>query len=195
MGTGKRIGYIRVSTVLQNTARQLDGIELDKVFTDKASGKDTNRPQLQACLEFIREGDTLIVHSMDRLARNVVDLRNIVADLSKKGVTVRFEKEGMTFAGDASPINNLLLTMLGGVAEFERALIRERQQEGIVAAKAKGDVYKGRKPALTPQQAAELIQRAKGGESKVQLAQEFGISRQAVYDYMKAAKAGASHGE
>lgn len=181
---GKRIGYVRVSTVDQNTARQLDGISLDKVFTDKCSGKDTNRPQLQACLEFIREGDTLIIHSMDRLGRNVVDLRNIVTGLTSRGVSVRFEKEALTFTDESSPMSNLLLTMLGGVAEFERALILERQQEGIAAAKAKGDVYKGRKAALTPQKAAELIQRANSGESKVQLAQSFGISRQAVYDYI-----------
>lgn len=186
---GKRIGYIRVSTSDQNTARQLDGIQLDKTFTDHCSGKDTNRPQLQACLDFIREGDTLIVHSMDRLARNVVDLRSIVTSLTGKGVKVRFEKEGLDFTGEASPMSSLLLTMLGAVAEFERAMIRERQREGIASAKAKGDVYKGRKAMLTSQQATDLIQRANVGESKVALAAEYGISRQAVYDYIRKAAA------
>jgi DNA invertase Pin-like site-specific DNA recombinase len=137
-----------VSSVDQNTDRQLEGLELDKVFTDKASGKDTKRPQLQAALDYIREGDVLIVHSMDRLARNLDDLRKMVLDLTKKGVHVQFIKENLTFTGEDSPMSNLLLSLLGAVAEFERSMIRERQREGIALAKKAG-VYKGRKPSLT----------------------------------------------
>src|ERR1019366_5435347 len=94
---GKRCGYVRVSSIDQNTVRQLDGVQLDKVFTDKASGKDTNRPQLKAALEYLRDGDRLVVHSLDRLARNLVDLKNIVSGLTTRDVTVEFVKEHLTF--------------------------------------------------------------------------------------------------
>ena len=139
----QQIGYRRVSTLDQNSARQLDGVELDEAFEDKASGKDTDRPQFQACIKHCRKGDTLHIHSMDRAARNLDDLRRVVKELTGKGVVVKFHKEGLTFTGEDSPMANLLLSMLGAVAEFERALILERQREGIAVAKAKG-VYKGR---------------------------------------------------
>ena len=181
--SGKRIGYVRVSSVDQNEARQLEGVALDKVFTDKASGKDTSRPQLQACLDYLRDGDTLIVHSMDRLARNVEDLRRIVREQNAKGVIVQFMKEGLSFTGDDSPMSQLLLTMLGAVAEFERSLIRERQREGIAIAKVKG-VYKGRKPALSADQVADLKTRAASGEKKAELARQFKISRATLYQYL-----------
>ena len=141
----KRVGYVRVSSVDQNTVRQLEGIRLDRVFTDKASGKDTKRPQLEALLEFVREGDLVVCHSMDRLARNLDDLRRLVMGLTKRGIRVEFVKESLTFTGEDSPMATLLLSMLGAVSEFERALIKERQREGIEIAKKKG-VYKGRKP-------------------------------------------------
>lgn len=179
---GQRVGYQRVSTVDQNTDRQLDGVELDKVFSDKASGKDTQRPQLAACLEYIREGDTLVVHSMDRLARNLEDLRRIVRELTGQGIKVQFMKENLTFAGEDSPMNTLLLSMLGAVAEFERSMILERQREGIALAKAAGK-YKGRKAALTAAEADELRARLAVGESVTALARDFGISRQTVYNY------------
>lgn len=183
--TGKQIGYVRVSTLDQSTERQLEGVSLDKTFTDKASGKDTCRPQLQAALEYLREGDTLHVHSMDRLARNVDDLRGIVKGLTAKGVLVRFHKEGLTFTGEDSPMSNLLLSMLGAVAEFERALIRERQREGIAIAKGKG-IYKGRKKALTEAQVGELrVKASMSGQSKTALAQEYGISRETLYQYIR----------
>ena len=185
MPKGQEVGYIRVSSMLQNTARQLDGVLLDKVFEDRASGKDTQRPQLDACLAHLREGDTLHVHGMDRLARNVDDLRSLVKDLTARGVVVRFHKEGLTFTGEDSPIANLLLSMLGAVAEFERALILERQREGIAIAKAEG-AYKGRKPALKPAQADELRARAAGGENRSKLAREFKISRDTLYAYLRA---------
>jgi DNA invertase Pin-like site-specific DNA recombinase len=176
----KRVGYIRVSSLDQNTDRQLDGQELDKVFTDKASGKDTNRPQLQACLDYIRDGDVLVVHSMDRLARNVDDLRKIVKDLTGKGVQVEFIKEHLVFTAEVNPMSNLLLSLLGAVADFERSLIRERQREGIALAKKAG-VYKGRKPSLTAQQIQEIRSRVAGGEQKAGLAGAYGVSRQTLY--------------
>jgi len=178
--TDKRVGYVRVSSVDQNTDRQLDGQKIDKLFTDRASGRDTKRPQLQACLEYIREGDVLVVHSMDRLARNVDDLRRIVQDLTKKGICVQFVKENLTFTGVDSPMSNLLLSLLGAVAEFERSMIRERQREGIALAKKAG-VYKGRKPSLTAEQVKEIRRRAKAGERKTGLAAEYGVSRQTLY--------------
>lgn len=183
---GQRIGYQRVSTVDQNTDRQLDGVELDKMFTDKASGKDTQRPQLDACLDYVRDGDTLVVHSMDRLARNLEDLRRTVRELTGKGVKVEFVKEGLTFTGESdSAMNTLLLSMLGAVAEFERSMILERQREGIALAKAAGK-YKGRKAALTAVQADELRARLADGESVSGLAREYGICRQSVYNYKTA---------
>lgn len=185
MGKGHVVGYIRVSSVEQNTERQLDGMALDKTFTDKASGKDTKRPQLERALEFLREGDTLVVHSMDRLARNLDDLRRVVLGLTKKGVKVQFVKESLTFTGDDSPMANLLLSVMGAFAQFERELIKERQREGIAIAKAKGDVYVGRKPSLSAERAADLKKRAAAGENKAALARAFGISRAALYIYLK----------
>ena len=176
----KRVGYIRVSSADQHTERQLDGVAIDKVFTDKASGKDMARPQLQAALDYLREGDLLLVHSMDRLARSVDDLRRIVLDLTKKGVHVQFIKESLTFTGEDSPMSNLLLSLLGAVAEFERSMIRERQREGIAQAKKAG-VYKGRKPSLTPAQVSEIRKRIVAGDKKAGLAAEYRISRQTLY--------------
>lgn len=182
---GQTTGYIRVSSLDQNTARQLDGCQLDKVFIDKISGKSTARPQLDALRAYVREGDTLIVHSLDRLARNLDDLRTLVHEFTGKGVRVQFVQEGLTFTGDDSPMANLLLSVMGAFAEFERQIIRERQAEGIAQAKARG-VYKGRKPALTAGQAAQLAARADAGESVAALAREFGVSRQTIYSYIHA---------
>jgi DNA invertase Pin-like site-specific DNA recombinase len=180
---GKTVGYVRVSSLDQNTERQLDGLTLDKTFTDKASGKDVKRPQLQAALDYLRDGDTLVCHSMDRLSRSLDDLRRVVKELTARGVAVQFVKESLTFTGEDSPMANLLLSLLGAVAEFERALIHERQREGITLAKKAG-VYKGRKPALTPQRVTELRQRVTAGEKKAGLAREFGISRETLYRYI-----------
>jgi DNA invertase Pin-like site-specific DNA recombinase len=179
---GKRVGYIRVSSVDQNTGRQLEGLDLDKKFTDKASGKDVRRPQLQAALEYLRDGDVLVVHSMDRLCRNLDDLRRIVTDLTGRGVQVQFMKEGLLFTGEDSAMSKLLLSVMGAFAEFERALLKERQREGIAIAKKAG-VYKGRKPSLTPERVKELRARVAAGEKKAALAREFGISRETLYQY------------
>jgi DNA invertase Pin-like site-specific DNA recombinase len=181
---GQTVGYVRVSTLEQNTGRQLDGHQLDRVFVDHASGGDTARPELAALLRFVREGDVVMVHSLDRLARNLDDLRRIVADLTGRGVTVTFVKEQLTFTGEDSPLAQLLLSVMGAFAEFERALIRERQREGIALAKARG-AYRGRRPSLNSEQALQLRARAAAGESKTALASAFGISRETVYQYLR----------
>jgi DNA invertase Pin-like site-specific DNA recombinase len=181
---GQRIGYVRISSFDQNPARQLEQVRVDRVFTEKASGKDSKRPELEAMLAFVREGDTVVVHSMDRLARNLDDLRRIVQELTRAGICVEFVKEGLVFTGEDSPMANLLLSVMGAFAEFERSLLRERQREGIAMAKQRG-VYRGRKKALGPAQAEELRQRAGAGEEKAQLAREFGISRETVYQYIR----------
>ena len=181
---GQRIGYVRVSSVEQNTDRQLDGLELARTFTDKASGKDTQRPELEQLLKFVREGDTVVVHSMDRLARNLDDLRRLVADLTKRGVKIQFVKESLTFTGEDSPMSNLLLSVMGAFAEFERALIRERQREGVALAKQRG-AYKGRKKTLSPQDVAVLKKRIEEGETKAKVARDLGLSRETLYQYLR----------
>ncbi len=181
---GQRIGYIRVSSFDQNPERQLEHVEVDRMFTDKASGKDTRRPQLDSLLSFVREGDTVVVHSMDRLARNLDDLRRLVQKLTQRGVRIEFVKENLAFAGEDSPMANLMLSVMGAFAEFERALIRERQREGIALAKQRG-AYRGRKKALSSEQVAELRQRASAGEQKSKLARELGISRETLYQYLR----------
>lgn len=181
---GQRVGYIRVSSIDQNTDRQLEGEELDRIFTDKASGKDTNRPQLEQLLSFIREGDTVVVHSMDRLARNLDDLRKIVQMLTQKGIKVEFCKERLTFTGDDTPMSTLLLSVMGAFAEFERALLKERQREGIAIAKKRG-AYKGRKKALQEDRVLQLVERLKQEKNKSKLAKEFGISRETLYQYLR----------
>jgi DNA invertase Pin-like site-specific DNA recombinase len=188
-----RVGYVRVSSLDQNTVRQLDGVEVERTFTDRASGKDTARPRLAEMLAFVREGDTVLVHSMDRLARNLEDLRGLVRALTGKGVRVEFVKEGLVFTGEDSPVATLLLSVMGAFAEFERSLILERQREGIAAARQRG-AYTGRKPALTPARARQLRERAAAGERKSALAAEFGISRETVYSYLRAAPAASADG-
>lgn len=167
--SGQRVGYVRVSTLDQSTVRQLDGIALDRVFEDKASGKDVDRPQLEALIGFVRDGDTVLVHSMDQLARNLGDLRRLVRRLTDKQVRVEFVKEQLTFTGEDSAMANLLLNMMGAIAEFERELIRERQREGIVLAKQRG-VYRGRARSLTVAQVDDLRARVAAGVPKSVLA-------------------------
>jgi DNA invertase Pin-like site-specific DNA recombinase len=180
---GQNVGYIRVSTVEQNIARQLDGVHLDKTFTDRASGKSTDRPQLAACLEYCREGDTLHVHSMDRLARNLEDLLRLVRELTAKGVMVSFHKEKQTFSGDSDPMAMLMLQLLGAFAGFERQLLLERVREGVAIAKAAGK-YKGGHKKLSDERAAQLRARVGQGIPKAKVAREFGISRDTLYSYL-----------
>jgi DNA invertase Pin-like site-specific DNA recombinase len=184
----KLVAYVRVSSVDQNVDRQLETIAAlspDKVFTDKCSGKDTKRPQLEAMFSYVREGDTLVVHSLDRLGRNLDDLRKLVSQCNGRGIAVKFIKENLTFTGDDNAMSKLLFNMLGSFAEFERSLIRERQREGIALAKKAG-VYRGRKPSLSANQADDLRKRVASGGKKAVLAREFGISRETLYQYLHA---------
>jgi DNA invertase Pin-like site-specific DNA recombinase len=187
MSKGKLIGYIRVSSVDQNTERQLvgikaAGIDLDKVFEEKVSGKSTiNRKALADAIDYCREDDELIVYSMDRLARNLPDLLKIVADLNGKKVRVRFVKENLSFTGKDDPTSVLLLSVMGAVAEFERNLIGERQKEGIELAKSRG-VYKGRKP-IDSEMAVELNKMVEEGMRPSLIQERLNISRSTYYKY------------
>lgn len=181
---GQKIGYIRVSSFDQNPDRQLDGIATDRTFIDKASGKNIDRPQLEEMLQFAREGDTIIIHSMDRLARNLDDLRTLLRNLTSKGVDIQFCKEKLTFTNNDSPMSQLLLSVMGAFAEFERSLLKELQREGIEIAKRKGK-YRGRKRALDETQIKDLKARANAGEVRTNLAKEYGISRETLYSYLR----------
>jgi DNA invertase Pin-like site-specific DNA recombinase len=189
-----RIGYKRVSSIDQNTARQLDGVQVDKVIEDHCSGKDQLRPGLAQVMEFAREGDTIVVHSMDRLARNLSDLRQLVDRLGKKGVAVEFVKERLTFGGKgdgkgeggegSAAMSMFLLNILGAFAEFERALIRERQREGIAIAKKAGR-YKGRVKVLAWEDRAVVLGKIAAGVPKSVIARELGVSRESLYKYLR----------
>lgn len=181
---GKVIGYIRVSSVDQNPDRQLDGMVVDKKFIDYASGKDTKRPQLELMLDYVREDDRIIVHAMDRLARNVKDLLDIVETLSKKKVEIQFMKENLTFTGTDSPISRLLLVIIGAVAEFERELILERQREGIAIAQRAGK-YKGKPTKLNKGLKEKIIELMGTRATKSQIARDLGISRFSLYRYLE----------
>lgn len=181
---GQKIGYIRVSSFDQNSDRQLDGIATDRTFIDKASGKNIDRPQLEEMLQFAREGDTIIIHSMDRLARNLDDLRTLLRNLTSKGVDIQFCKEKLTFTNNDSPMSQLLLSVMGAFAEFERSLLKELQREGIEIAKRKGK-YRGRKRALDETRIKDLKARANAGEVRTNLAKEYGISRETLYSYLR----------
>lgn len=178
--------YIRVSTIEQNTERQLRDVACDRVYEEKVSGKDTNRPQLQAMLSNIRAGDIINIHEMSRLARNTRDLLNLVEEITSKGATIIFHKENLTFKGDGKqdPYQKMMMTMLGAVAELERSILLERQREGIAIAKAKGR-YKGGKNKLTKEQVAELNAFHKQGMPIARIAKQFKITRPTVYSYLK----------
>ncbi len=181
-----QVGYIRVSTAEQNTDRQLNGIELDKIFSEKISGKDMNRPQLEAMLDYVREGDHVHVHELSRLGRSVIDLHKIVEQLLEKGVSVTFHKENMTFApgNEENATQQLMFGMLANFAQFERSLLKQRQREGIEAAKAAGK-HLGRPRTLTKEQEAEIIQKKADGATPTQLAKEYGCSRPLIYKIVK----------
>lgn len=178
------IAYIRVSSVDQNTDRQLDGISFDETFTEKASAATTKRPELEHCLRYVRKGDTLHVHSIDRLARNLGDLLSLLKDLTSRNVAVKFHKENLTFTGEDNPFQMLQLQIIGAVAQFEREIIKERQREGIAKAQAKGK-HCGRKAKLSKEQVREIKKRIENGEEKRGLAKEYGISRQTLYRVIK----------
>ena len=190
MSKGQRVGYVRVSSEDQNTERQLDKVEVDRVFPDKLSGKNTDRPSLIEMIAYVREGDRVIVQSMDRLARSLDDLRKLVYDLVKRGVDVEFLDERLVFSGNAevNPFAELLLNLLGAVSEFNRRLIRQTQAAGIAKAKTRG-AFKGRKPKLTLAE-RELLrsEHGKGRQSNLSaLARKLGIGRTTLYEYLREA--------
>jgi len=186
-GKNQTIGYRRVSSTDQNTARQLDGVDLDEVFEDKVSGKSMERPRLLDMIKHARRGDTVVVHSMDRLARNLMDLKTIVSDLVAKGVQVQFIKENLTFSGKADPLAELMLNMMGAFAEFERSLIKSRQIEGIAIKKAAGEYAGrgGRTKTITADKVAVIKARVAAGEKKTVIAADLGISRESIYKCLK----------
>lgn len=187
------VGYVRVSSTDQNTDRQLDGIALDRIFTDKMTGSTKDRPQLKAMLDYVRYGDTVVVHSLDRLARSLEDLIAIINQLNEKGVSFKSIKDNLIFDGvNTTPMDKFFLHVLGAVSELERALIRERQKEGIAKAKARG-VYKGRKSVLTEDKIREiellLEQRNQSVDAYKDLsindiAKKVGISKSTMYRYL-----------
>ncbi len=174
-GKGHNVGYVRVSSVDQNLDRQLIDIELNKTFTEKASAKDAKRPKLQECMDYLREGDTLHVHSIDRLARNLVDLQNIIQELNRKNVSIQFHNVFL-FTGNDNAMSKLMLNMIGAFAEFERTLIKERQMEGIKVAKKKVVKF-CRNKTLTGEQILEVKDRIAKGEKKIALSKEYNVSR------------------
>jgi DNA invertase Pin-like site-specific DNA recombinase len=205
---GQHVAYKRVSTLDQSTARQLDGMTFDREFVDKASGKDTSRPALQEALAYVRAGDTLTIHSMDRLARNLNDLLRIVADLTNRKVKVEFVKENLTFTGEKdSPIAMLMLSIMGAVASFERSMILERMYEGqalakrcTICQKTREDhstsshkfknKYSGRAPAIraTNGKLAELHDLLAQKLSVSEMAKHLQVSRQTIYSQIEKLK-------
>lgn len=183
---GQKIGYARVSSKDQNLERQTAALERENVFqifTDTVSGSSTDRPGLDGALNYVRPGDQLVVTSMDRLARSLVDLHSLVDALTVRDVSVRFLKEGQTYSLNSSPLAKLMLGLLGSVAEFERSIIRERQAEGIARAKARG-VYKGRSKVLTNEQLAQAREWVDAGLPKAEIARRLGIGRTTLYGYL-----------
>ena len=171
-----KIAYVRVSTVEQNEARQIEALkkyDVDKWFTEKVSAKDTNRPQLQAMIDFAREGDTIYIHDFSRLARSTADLLKLVEQLQAKGVHLVSNKENID---TSTPTGRLMLTMIGAINEFERCNLLERQREGIAIAKAQGK-FKGRKEVKADDFAAQYQRYLNRELNKAQLAKTLGISR------------------
>jgi DNA invertase Pin-like site-specific DNA recombinase len=170
------IGYVRVSTIEQNEARQLEGLQkhnIDKWFTEKVSAKDTNRPQLKAMLEYAREGDTIFIHDFSRLARSTKDLLDIVEKLQSKGIHLVSNKENID---TSTPTGKLMLTMIGAINEFERQNLLERQREGIAIAKKEGK-FKGRKEVQIKDFDKHYKRYMNREVNKVQLAKELKITR------------------
>ncbi|MBP4057692.1 recombinase family protein [Aeromonas sp. Prich7-2] len=170
------IGYARVSTTGQSLEQQLIALaECEKVFQEKISGSKTDRPQLQAMLEFVRSGDMLKVTKLDRLARNTRHLLEITDQLHAKGVTLQIQNLGID---TATPTGKLMLTMIGAIATFEREIMLERQAEGIALAKAKG-IYKGRKPTAMEKR-DEVLRLLSEGATKVSVAKQLGKVRTSI---------------
>lgn len=180
------VEYVRVSSYQQNTDRQLAEIMLDKTFEEKISGKDRKRPELERMLSYIREGDHIYVHSMDRLARNLKDLLDLVKEITDKGCTVHFVTQNLVFSKDESnPTAWLMLQVMGAVSEFERSIILERQREGIAAAKARGTYKSGRPVVMTDEKKKICHENYSAGVPMTRIAKDLGVSRMTVYRELK----------
>lgn len=175
----EHIGYIRVSSEGQNTDRQLDGIKLDKRFIDKLSGANKDRPQLTACMQYIRSGDTLHIHSIDRLSRSLRDMEELVSALVDRGVTIEFHTERLVFTKEENPIATMMLHLLTVFAQFERSVSKKRQREGISIAKTNGK-HMGR-PKVDYARRTEVIELSKQGLNISQIAKAMNLSRPSVY--------------
>ena len=174
------VGYIRISSIDQNPERQLQELILDKKFIDVASGSCTNRPQLKLCMDYLREADILYIDSIDRLARNLKDLQDIINCLLEKGVIIKFLKEQLSFSNSLDPIANLTLHLMGAFAEFERTMIRTRQREGLELAKKKG-VRLGRPPMISKSAKEKAIKLKNEGMSIRKIAFTLNLSRVSIY--------------
>ena len=175
-----KIGYVRVSTTEQNTVRQeilMEELGVDEIYIDKASGKNIDRPQLKAMMEFVRKGDVVIVESISRFARNTRDLLDLVAKLHDKEVVFISKKEAID---TTTPTGKFMLTIFGAVAELEREYILQRQREGIAVAKAQGK-YKGRKPKAYPDFDKVIAKWKKGEITAVKAASMLGMSKSTFY--------------
>ncbi len=178
--THQIVGYIRVSSQGQNTARQLADIKLDKEFVDMVTGSNQDRAGLQECLAYVRAGDQLVVDSIDRLARNLQDLQEIVDNLIKKGVSVKFIKENLTFNANKDPMATLTLQIMGAFAEFERTMIRARQRDGIAAAKKAGK-HLGRPHKIDNKMRKIVKEKRESCQSIRSIAKELTVSRATIY--------------
>lgn len=183
---GQIVAYIRVSSADQNSARQYELVgDVDRVFEDKVSGRSrADRPALGELMKYVRTSDVVRIASMDRLARSLRDLLQLVTEFRDAGVTIDFVHEGLTFApGKGDHYQAFQLHVLGAVAELERSIIRERQAEGIAIAKSEGK-YRGRAKALSAEQVEEVRARVAQGVPKAQVARDFGVSRQTLYSVL-----------
>lgn len=176
-----KVGYVRVSTLEQNTDRQLDGIDLYKIYEDKLSGKSMDREQLKLCVDYLREGDELYVHSIDRLARNQRDLQNIVGDLVEKGVIIKFVTENLEFGNKDNPMGELMLQMMGAFAQFELTMTKNRQMEGIAKARERGQKF-GRRP-IKPRLVEEINNRLKKGQRVIDIAAALNVGVSTIYKH------------
>ncbi|QOJ13991.1 MAG: recombinase family protein [Planctomycetia bacterium] len=188
MSKGQRLGYVYVGVGDRDAHRQLEGEELDRIFMDIATDRNNRRPQRNALFAHAHAGDTIVAQRMAGLARNADELRRIVLRETARGVHVQFVKERLVFTSEGSPMTDLLLTMLGAVADFERTLLKERHREGVALARQRG-IYGGRRRKLSSERVQELRARAASGERKARLAREFGISRETLYQYLRESEA------
>ena len=196
---GQRVAYVRVSSADQNPERQLDAVgDCDRVFTDHEQGgadRLASRRQLEELIAYVREGDRVAVSSMDRLARSVIDLNQITRRITGNGASVEFISERLTFRAELEedPFAQFQMNLMGSFAQFERAMIRRRQAEGIMAAKKRG-VYKGRARLLNSEQVREVRDQAALGVPKATLARDYHVSRSTLYRYLENPQRGMTDG-